>query len=218
MLSGIAPRAMLEKFDIPVIFDLPGVGQNMIDQPVVTSAHRVGLMTSLLLFNDPDYAIKEGGDYLTKRTGVLTDAGTFAGFEKIPNLRKDFSPATKAALAKFPVDWPEVEHNAVEALQTAYQDSISTDPVNGYNYASITTILIAPLSRGNLTIQSADPKIQPLINPCWICDPGDVEVALAAFKREREVWAGPTLSNITVSPEYWPGPANKTDQQILEAM
>ena len=54
--------------------------------------------------------------------------------------------------------------------------------MDGYNYASITTILTAPLSRGNLTLESADPHVHPLIDPCWLCDPGDVEVALAAFK------------------------------------
>lgn len=219
MFSGIGPKETLEKFGIPVISDLPGVGQNMVDQPVVTSAHRVNFITSSLLINDAAYAAKQGEEYLTKRAGVFTDAGTFAGFEKIPeNLRRNLSSETKSALAKFPDDWPEVEHIAVQALQAEFSNSSLVDPMDGYNYASITTILTAPLSRGSLTLQSADPHVHPLIDPCWLCDPGDVEVALAAFKREREIWDTPSFSSLSIGPEYWPGVGNSTDEQILETI
>ena len=219
MLSGVGPRERLESFGIPCISDLPGVGQNMIDQPVVTSAHRVDLITSSLLFNDPQYAAKEGGDYLKQRTGVFTDAGTFAGFKKIPSrLRGAFSKSTKEALDKLPGDWPEVEHIAVQALQADYRNSFTVDPMDGYNYASITSVLTAQLSRGNVTIASADSHVHPLINPCWLCDPGDVEMALAAFKREREIWSSTALSNISIGAEYWPGEGNRTDEQILETI
>ena len=35
MLSGIGPKEHLEKFGIPVVKDLPGVGSHLIDHPVV---------------------------------------------------------------------------------------------------------------------------------------------------------------------------------------
>lgn len=110
------------------------------------------------------------------------------GFGKIPgNLSQNFSSERKAALAKYRDDWPEVEHIAVQALQPEFSNSFLVDPIDGYNCASKTTILTAPLSRGSLTLQTPDPHVHPLIDPCWLCDPGDVEVALAAFKREREI-------------------------------
>lgn len=35
-LSGIGPRKLLEKFNLPVISDLPGVGQNLQDQSTLS--------------------------------------------------------------------------------------------------------------------------------------------------------------------------------------
>jgi choline dehydrogenase len=35
MLSGVGPAAELQKHGIPVVRDLPGVGANLVDHPVV---------------------------------------------------------------------------------------------------------------------------------------------------------------------------------------
>jgi choline dehydrogenase-like flavoprotein len=34
-LSGIGPKKLLQKFSVPVVADLPGVGQNLQDQPTL---------------------------------------------------------------------------------------------------------------------------------------------------------------------------------------
>jgi len=52
-LSGIGPRRLLEEFEIEIIADLPGVGQNFHDQPSIiipyrgmnSPTHRNGLFT-----------------------------------------------------------------------------------------------------------------------------------------------------------------------------
>ena len=41
MLSGVGPADQLESVDIPVILDLPGVGQNLRDHPIVPVTYRV---------------------------------------------------------------------------------------------------------------------------------------------------------------------------------
>ena len=51
-LSGIGPKALLEKYDIPVVSDLPGVGRNLQDNyeiPVYGNAQ-----VSLAAAPDPD--------------------------------------------------------------------------------------------------------------------------------------------------------------------
>lgn len=93
---------------------------------------------------------------------------------------------------------------------------MTVDPKDGSNYASFIAVLVAPLSRGNISINSTDMSDPPLVNPGWLTDAGDVEVAIAAFKRTREIWAA--MNNITIGPEYWPGNNVSTDAEILEVI
>ena len=58
----------------------------------------------------------------------------------------------------------------------------------------------------------ADP---PLINPNWLTDPTDVQVAIAAYKRVRELFATSALAPVLIGPEYFPGPSVQTDSQLL---
>lgn len=79
--------------------------------------------------------------------------------------------------------WPEIEYlveGAFDRYNTNYTNATVHDQ---YNYATIPAVLVAPLSRGNVTISSAKPADSPLINPSWLTDPADVDVAIASFKR-----------------------------------
>lgn len=76
--------------------------------------------------------------------------------------------------------------------------------VDGYNYATISPVLITPFSRGNVTISSADMSDYPVINPNWLNTPEDKDIAIAGFKRARQVWEN--MGNVTIGEEYFPGP------------
>lgn len=87
-------------------------------------------------------------------------------------------------------------------------------PTDG-NYATIMATLIAPQSRGNVSISSSSMRDQPLINPNWLTQQADVEVVTAAFKRVRQIFQAPVLQeNLTIGPEYYPGDKVSTDEQI----
>ena len=58
----------------------------------------------------------------------------------------------------------------------------------------------------------ADP---PLINPNWLTDPTDVSVAIAGYKRIRELFATKAMAPILIEPEYFPGPSVQTNAEIL---
>lgn len=58
----------------------------------------------------------------------------------------------------------------------------------------------------------ADP---PVINPNWLTHPADVSVAIAGYKRVRELFATKAMAPVLIGPEYFPGPSVQTDAEIL---
>ena len=92
----------------------------------------------------------------------------------------------------------------------------TTQPKNGYQYATIMGALVAPLSRGTVTLRSSDTKDLPLINPNWLTHLADVDVAIAIYKRLRAAFATDAMSEILLGgEEYFPGPGVQTDEEIL---
>ena len=84
----------------------------------------------------------------------------------------------------------------------------------GKNYASTSAGIVAPLSRGTVTIQSNDTAVQPLIDPGWFTNSTDIEVAVQAVKRMREIWAAKAIQGVLLSGELEPGPSVQTDEEI----
>ena len=112
MVSGIGPSSQLSKLNIPIIVDLPGVGQNMQDHIFFGPSYRVDVTTLTRVANDPVYLAAQLVPYTTSQTGILTNpVADFLGWEKIPAaLRPSLGSQALAELARYPADWPEVEY------------------------------------------------------------------------------------------------------------
>ncbi|CAD6565602.1 MAG: hypothetical protein ASARMPRED_007365 [Alectoria sarmentosa] len=218
MVSGIGPTAILQGLNVPVVKDLPGVGQNLWDQPWFGSSFRVNVPTASSLQNDPATYAEAIRAYITEATGPLSiSSGGIFGWEKLPNAtRATLSPSTLSALSQFPADWPELEWLPVSGFLGYQENHQTADPLDGYNYATLGTAIMTPLSRGNVSINSSSMADAPVINPNWITNPADIEVAIAALKRQRQVWSMFAKYNVTIGEEAFPGVAVQNDSQILE--
>jgi choline dehydrogenase len=76
---------------------------------------------------------------------------------------------------------------------------------------------MAPFSRGNITIVSKDTNDYPVFSPNWLLDPRDQEMAVAAFKLARSLFANSTaMRDIIVGPEVFPGFNVTSDKDILD--
>lgn len=208
MVSGIGPKAALQEHGINVLSDLAGVGQNMWDHVLFGANRRVNVNTASASLNNPVGAARLAEQFRTTGTGPLSAFGAgYYGWEDLPQpYRANLSAAATSALDAFPSDWPELEWLPISGY-LGYQTNRQTeDPRDGYNYATINPGLIAPLSRGNITISSADVTDHPIINPNLLVDPTDQELAVQSFRRSREIWDQLASNNITVgTTEYLPG-------------
>ncbi|KIM96648.1 GMC oxidoreductase [Oidiodendron maius Zn] len=203
MVSGIGPQATLKALGIPVLSDLPGVGQNLWDPVFFNVLWEVNTPSSgTVIAANPAEALEE---YLNDAAGPYSSAGGYFAFEKIPaSLRQNFTQQTASALAWFPTDWPEVEY-----IVSGFPSG------TGSTIGAVSPTLLAPLSRGNVAITSQTMSDPPVINLGWLTDPADAEIAVAAFKRCRQIWnTGPAMS-IRIGPELVPGAAVSSDADIL---
>ncbi|GIZ39404.1 hypothetical protein CKM354_000278900 [Cercospora kikuchii] len=218
MVSGIGPASTLRRFNIPVIQDLAGVGQNMWDHIFFGPSYRVKVETLTRVVNDPFYLAAKFAEYEGQKTGVLTNpVCDFLGWEKTPAaLKNGFSATARAELSRFSADWPEIEYLSAPGYVGEFSDLPSTQPKDGFQYASILTALVAPLSRGTVTISSSNTDDLPVIDPAWLTSRTDQEVALAAYKRNRAAFASNFMKPVLADPvEYFPGPRVQSDADIL---
>ena len=86
------------------------------------------------------------------------------------------------------------------------------------SYTAVCVAFVAPFSRGNVTISSADTAVHPVVNPNWLTDPRDQEVAVAGFKRARAVFESKPVQPVLIGPEAFPGANVTTDEEILQVI
>ncbi|KAL8911362.1 MAG: hypothetical protein Q9171_003456 [Xanthocarpia ochracea] len=191
----------LEEYSIPVLADLPGVGQNLQDQPIFGLSQGIDIPVQGRLLQEPE-ALEQ---FLQNASGPFSSLNGLIAFEKVPpRLRMNISQPALDSLRKLPDDWPEVEYLAS-----------TTAAPDGSSIGLLSAALSAPLSRGSVTIASSDISVPPVIDLGWYTDPtqADAQVAVAAFKRLRE--AITTVSDITTTPELNPGPSVEEDEDVL---
>lgn len=223
MVSGIGPRSTLDEFEIPVVSDLPGVGQNMWDHIMFGPSYEVAFDTLDRVLHDPVVLAQTLAEYVATQSGPLTsNVVEFLGWEKLPAKYRDaFSPETRETLSRqFPNDWPEVEHISGNGFIGDFTFPILQQPLDGKQYATNLGAMVAPLSRGNVTLRSASTLDLPRVSPNWLTAKADQEVAVAWYRRMREVWATAELKSVRVDAEkeYWPGLDKDTDAEILEVI
>ncbi|KAH7093305.1 hypothetical protein FB567DRAFT_487608 [Paraphoma chrysanthemicola] len=190
LLSGIGPRTEVDKFGIPVVHDLPGVGKNLQDHChyPVSAVFETDCTGPLSYVN---------GSYLL---GFLKDADLYESEEF-----KSLDPATQAHLKKATV--PSWE------LGTGLPKLGPPLPGPPRQYLNTIGVLMNPQSRGTVTLQSADPREAALFDPKLMSHPYDQRVLITAGRRILEFMKTPEIAKTLEGPANMP--ASDTDEDIL---
>lgn len=207
-VSGIGARDQLEALSIPVVADIPGVGQNLQDPILISVSYPVNTPSAQSLTNDPVLNLGFIDEYAKSSSGPYSSAAGFLAHERLPNSTLAIlSEDTRQKLASMPSDWPQLSFVA---------GSWSSGP--GQTLGSLAAYSSHVFSRGNVTISSTSVNDPPLINLNWLSDPADIEVAVTAVKRLRAAWASPFANTpgFKIGPETAPGDAVQTDEEIAE--
>jgi choline dehydrogenase len=209
MVSGIGPRETLEKYNIKVISDLPGVGQNLRDTPAIGGiTYSANTPSRSAWTKNADSFHVNTERYLTNGSGPLSSpASDFAGWERFSeSYTTNMTQSTRDYLASLPSDWPNIEY-ILDASGRALETASSTS-----NLGTISMLLTSASSAGNISIRSADNTVPPVVYLGWLDSHEDQEIAVAAYRRARSIGA----RIAAFSEELSPGPNVTTNAQILK--
>jgi choline dehydrogenase len=195
MLSGIGPEEQLRRFDIPVLVNRDGVGQNLHDHagsPLVLAGNSRGYgyfrqdRGLRLLWNLLEYALF--------RRGRLTTVGGEA---------TSFHTTSEGST-------PSVQIYCVPAIGYANTGADSIPAVDGIK---LHVTLLRPHSRGSLSLRSSNPADLPLVNPNYLADSRDLQNLVEGIKIAREL-ASTTPLRESLTAELLPGASVKEDAAI----
>jgi choline dehydrogenase len=193
MLSGIGPKAELERVGINVRLNLPGVGKNLQDHPHTRVRCEI---TQPLTFAPLPKEMKAAAlrEYESTKSGALCsnflEAGAFVKSEpseEYPGLQLFF---LMTLAPEYPEAGPPDRHGV-----------------------TFTSYVNRPVSRGEVTLASADPLDRPVIDFNYLSDPDDMRCAVAGVRWNLQILYAKPFDDIR-GKEIAPGAKLRSDADM----
>ena len=195
--SGIGAAAHLNQLGIPVVADLPGVGENLQDHLQLRMIYKVnGIKTLNTKANSLFGKMMIGLEYLLKRSGPMSMAPSQLGAFAYS------SPAQKRANVEY--------HVQPLSLERFGED------LHSFNAFTASVCNLRPTSRGSVHITSTDPEAPPAIHPNYLSTEEDRKVAAECLRLTRKIVQSPALKPYTPE-EYKPGMQYQSDEELVKA-
>ena len=176
-LSGVGPAKLLQELNIPLIQDLPGVGENLQDHLQYRLIYELNQPIST---NDQLRSIfgkvKMGLDWLLFRGGPLS-----IGINQGGLFTKVMPTSTR----------PDIQFH----LGTLSAD-MAGGTVHPFSGFTMSVCQLRPESRGSVRIQSPDPLVPPRIVANYLDTQYDRDISIAAIKFARSITQTQPLSNL----------------------
>jgi choline dehydrogenase-like flavoprotein len=230
-LSGIGNSTVLKKLGIPVVKDLPSVGENFQDHIRIQTSYQLKpefpsfdvlknttrAAAELALYNAGQVSLYDytasgyayfpwttvSNDTATKfRTLVQGDTSLTSAVDKLK--KSYFSPALSATVPQLEVIFSD-GYTGLKGYPAA------NSSLFGIGTFALIGVVQHPLSKGNVHISSRNISDKPLINPNYLSHPYDLQAATKLAKFLRTIASSKPMSDIWTE-EYEPGKAVQTDE------
>ena len=196
-VSGIGGGARLRAAGIPVVHDLPAVGENLQDHLQLRLIFKVSNVRTLNEWSGrPSARFAMGLQYLLFRRGPLTMAPSQLG------LFAKSDPSRETANLQYHV-------------QPLSLDRFG-EPLHPFPAFTASVCNVRPESRGTVLAASPDPFANPEIRPNYLATPGDRLVAVEAIRLTRRICAARALAPYAPR-EHLPGDDVESDEELARA-
>ena len=195
-LSGIGPGALLQRYGIPVVHELAGVGENLQDHLQLRLIFEAAQATTNDALNSLLGQARLGLQWLLRRSGPLAvginQGGCF--MRALPELSRT----------------PDIQFHV--ATLSADMAGGKVHPYSGF---TMSVCQLRPQSRGHVRIRSTDPFEPPEMQPNYLATELDRRTAVAGLRAARAIAATPAMRGM-VKREVKPGPQVDDDAALLE--
>lgn len=199
--SGIGPAGLLQGLGIPVVYELPGVGENLQDHFGFWVSYRCTRpITVNDVVNDPWRRWAMGLRYLLFRDGLMSINPSYVS----GCVRSD------PALAK-----PDIRLNLTlwcRSTTGRAREGFGLHPESSF---SIGVTLMHADSRGTVRARSSDVSVAPEIRFGFLESENDRRVSIAAVGRVRRIMSMPAVRPYIVD-EIAPGAGLVTESELLQ--
>lgn len=190
MLSGIGPSDQLKEHGIDVLVDLPGVGENFHDHP--------------LMIGPIGYMDKPGPD----PKGQVTEVALFW-----PSMQGMIAPDLEICLVHRAPFGDKFFENVIKRVQTGQPVKDTAELVDPHVILALPG-LTRPMSRGYVRLADADPTSYPKISANYFGEKTDLDRTVQMVQIAREIYATNAFKTDWGLNEVAPGPDVKTTGEL----
>jgi choline dehydrogenase-like flavoprotein len=207
LLSGVGPKAELEKHDIPIVHDLPMVGQNLQDHCFSS----IGIAIQKDVGTDELQSPSPMG--WSKLPAVLTSPE----FKALPTETKDFltkptTPHYEICSVRSLISPPNNAHFLTNQPQHTPSDFLLYTPGPSASFMGAISLVMNPQSRGTVTLRSSNPADAPVIDPKFLDHPFDQRVMIEGLRETMRLLSTPVYAPKTIE---WVGPNLDSDEGAI---
>ncbi|KAI0647355.1 alcohol oxidase [Trametes meyenii] len=232
-LSGIGGSAVLKDIGIETLVDLPGVGENLQDHPLIFQDFELSgsFSTFDILRNDATFLSEAQAEYAQNRTGIFAADISVLAFlplhlgvsaESQAVIRRSASELLRSphlsplqrAQYHIQLGWLRDDDTAhIEILLYAGGGLTKVHPAPNKTYVTINSGVMHPFSRGSVHINSTNPLAAPIIDPKYLDADVDFYSMLEATKFAHRITKIAPFADAVAGPHA--PPANMTSDEGL---